>query len=94
MTNKKIVFRQIDQKLLLKIKIFNGCITTAQINQMLAEFYQVQALYQKTGGVHTSAVSDGRQIVIVAEDIGRHNTLDKLQVGAFLNSYPYPGVSY
>lgn len=55
-----------------------GVLTAAQINHMLAEFYQVQALYQKTGGVHTSAVSDGRQIVIVAEDIGRHNTLDKL----------------
>lgn len=61
-----------------QILINGGVLTAAQINHMLAEFYQVQALYQKTGGVHTSAVSDGQQIVIVAEDIGRHNTLDKL----------------
>ena len=62
----------------LKTLCNGGVLTTAQINCMLAEFYQVQALYQKTGGVHTSAMSDGQRIVIVAEDIGRHNTLDKL----------------
>ncbi len=38
----------------------------------------VQDLYRKTGGVHTSALSDGEKILAVAEDIGRHNTLDKL----------------
>jgi len=37
-----------------------------------------QELYRETGGVHTSALSDGEKILIVAEDIGRHNTLDKI----------------
>ena len=37
-----------------------------------------QAIYTKTGGVHSSAISDGRQILHIAEDIGRHNTLDKI----------------
>jgi FdhD protein len=55
-----------------------GMLTPIQIDQMLAEFYQVQMLYKHTGGVHTSALSDGKQIILVAEDIGRHNTLDKL----------------
>jgi FdhD protein len=40
--------------------------------------YQSQALYRETGGVHTSAVCDGRAIVFQAEDVGRHNSLDKL----------------
>jgi FdhD protein len=40
--------------------------------------FESQALYRETGGVHTSALSDGEQIVLVAEDIGRHNTLDKI----------------
>ena len=35
-------------------------------------------LYRLTRGVHTSALSDGRQILAVAEDVGRHNTIDKL----------------
>jgi FdhD protein len=55
-----------------------GMLSPMQINDMLAEFYQIQVLYQQTGGVHTSALSDGQMIVVAAEDIGRHNTLDKL----------------
>ncbi len=37
-----------------------------------------QQLYRETGGVHTSSLSDGDKIIITAEDIGRHNTLDKI----------------
>ncbi len=36
-------------------------------------------LYQFTGGVHTSALSDSKNLLVVAEDIGRHNTLNKIQ---------------
>ena len=39
---------------------------------------EVQDLYRESGGVHTSALSDGDKIIIAAEDIGRHNTLDKI----------------
>jgi len=31
-----------------------------------------------TGGIHTSAICDLNEIVLTVEDIGRHNTLDKL----------------
>jgi FdhD protein len=37
-----------------------------------------QRLYRETGGVHTSMLSDGEKLVVAAEDIGRHNTLDKI----------------
>ena len=39
---------------------------------------QAQALYRLTGGVHSSILSDGQHILAQAEDIGRHNTLDKI----------------
>jgi FdhD protein len=35
-------------------------------------------LYGITRGIHTAALSDGRHLVAVAEDVGRHNTIDKL----------------
>lgn len=35
-------------------------------------------LYRLSGGVHTSALSDNKNLLVVAEDIGRHNTLDKI----------------
>jgi FdhD protein len=36
-------------------------------------------LYRLCGGVHTSALSDTKTLLVMAEDIGRHNTLDKIQ---------------
>jgi FdhD protein len=48
------------------------------IGHLVAMLFESQKLYRETGGVHTSALSDGEKILIVAEDIGRHNTLDKI----------------
>jgi FdhD protein len=36
------------------------------------------SLYARARGVHTAALSDGKELLVVAEDIGRHNTLDRL----------------
>jgi FdhD protein len=48
------------------------------VGHLVEALFNAQALYRETGGVHTSALSDGHEIVLVAEDIGRHNTLDKI----------------
>ena len=48
------------------------------IMTMMNQLLKSQDLYQKLGGVHTSALCDGNGIILTAEDIGRHNTLDKL----------------
>ena len=37
-----------------------------------------QELYRSTRGVHCSMLTDGEGTSLLAEDIGRHNTLDKL----------------
>jgi FdhD protein len=49
-----------------------------EILAMMADFLGAQDLYRRTRGVHSSALSDGTQLLFQAEDIGRHNTLDKL----------------
>ncbi|MEW6401695.1 MAG: formate dehydrogenase accessory sulfurtransferase FdhD [Chloroflexota bacterium] len=45
---------------------------------LVQQLIESQSLYRETGGVHSSALSDGENIVIAAEDIGRHNSLDKI----------------
>lgn len=45
---------------------------------MVEQLFESQELYRDTGGVHTSALSDGEKVILAADDIGRHNTLDKL----------------
>ncbi len=48
------------------------------IGRLVEMLFESQELYRETGGVHTSALSDGDRVLIAAEDIGRHNTLDKI----------------
>jgi FdhD protein len=55
------------------------------LGHLLEQFFEAQVLYRETGGVHTSALSDGEKIVISAEDIGRHNTLDKISGLCLMN---------
>jgi FdhD protein len=62
-----------------KNKTFNGNLLPAQkIGSLIQQLGTAQKLYRISGGVHTSAISDGHNLLVVAEDIGRHNTLDKL----------------
>jgi FdhD protein len=61
------------------IKIQTGMSLQAErIGALIGQLNEVQELYRESGGVHTSAMSDGEKIIIATEDIGRHNTLDKL----------------
>ena len=48
------------------------------IENFVEMLLEAQVLYLKTGGVHTSILSDGEKVLLSAEDIGRHNTLDKI----------------
>jgi FdhD protein len=54
-------------------------VTPSQILGLMHRLYRESGLYRTTGGVHTSALSDGQKLLIVASDVGRHNTLDKIQ---------------
>jgi FdhD protein len=54
-----------------------------RIGEIVEQLFASQEIYRETGGVHTSGLSNGRDILISAEDIGRHNTLDKI-AGLFM----------
>lgn len=54
-------------------------VTPSQILGLMRRLYREAELYRTTGGVHTSALSDGQKLLVVASDVGRHNTLDKIQ---------------
>ena len=48
------------------------------IGRLVESLFDSQELYRETGGVHTSVLSDGEKVLLSADDIGRHNTLDKI----------------
>jgi len=69
-----------------KPRLENGAVLTpGQIYSLIDLLFQSQNVYRKSGGVHTSALSDGELLNIIAEDIGRHNTLDKISGHCLLN---------
>lgn len=48
------------------------------VSLLLQELQRRSHLYRRTRGIHSSAFSQGEEIVLYAEDIGRHNAVDKL----------------
>lgn len=59
--------------------ITNGYLLPAnQVGVLIGKLFDSQKIYRSTGGIHTSALCDGENILLSAEDIGRHNTLDKI----------------
>jgi FdhD protein len=67
----------------------------ASASQILAVFREMksrQAIFEQTGGAHAAAIfaSDG-DIVAFAEDIGRHNALDKAIGKCLLENKPTAG---
>jgi FdhD protein len=57
----------------------NLVVTPAEVLSQMKQLVAHEELYRLSGGVHTSALSDGSDLLVVTEDIGRHNTLDKIQ---------------
>ena len=53
------------------------------------QFHQKSELFRLTGCFHSAALSDGKNILTFAEDIGRHNTVDKVIGYAILNDITF-----
>ncbi|MFQ5454761.1 MAG: formate dehydrogenase accessory sulfurtransferase FdhD [Nitrospirota bacterium] len=56
-----------------------------KIYSIMNEFSRMSQTYKETGGVHSSALWDGDKILVFAEDLGRHNAVDKVFGYSFMN---------
>ncbi len=54
-------------------------VQSEQILLLMEQLNKQMEIYQVSGGVHASALADKASLISIAEDIGRHNTLDKIQ---------------
>jgi FdhD protein len=56
---------------------------------IFTEFQKKSELFRLTGCFHSAAISDGEEILSFAEDIGRHNAVDKVLGSCILNNVPF-----
>ncbi len=56
-----------------------------QVFRMMNDFQTRSSGFKETGGVHSAALADCKNILIIREDIGRHNAIDKILGYALMN---------
>ncbi len=49
-----------------------------QLQHAMKELQHLAENYTRHGGIHSTGVSDGERMILYAEDLGRHNTLDRI----------------
>ncbi len=53
-------------------------ISSSQISSLMQQMQDKAAVFKETGGVHSAALCNREKVLYFAEDVGRHNALDKI----------------
>jgi FdhD protein len=69
----------------------NASFSANAIRTIFKEFQHRSDAYRLTGGAHSAALTDGEKILAFAEDIGRHNAVDKVIGYCLLENIPFGG---
>jgi FdhD protein len=62
-----------------------------EILGMMEQLTRLAENYKSHGGIHSAAVGDGESILLHAEDLGRHNTIDRIAGEALLRGIDLSG---
>ena len=63
-------------------------ISSEEIFALMHRFQTQSVLFRETGGVHSCALAQGDRIVLMKEDIGRHNAMDRILGTCLLEDVP------
>jgi len=66
--------------------------TPAEIFALMNDLARRADRYRSHGGIHSAAVGDGERMILYAEDLGRHNTLDRIAGEALLKGIDLGGM--
>lgn len=65
---------------------------TDRLRDLFRQLFARGVRYQTTGGIHAAGLTDGASVLHHAEDIGRHNAVDKVIGSALLAQQPVAGL--
>src|SRR5574341_2487753 len=54
------------------------------LSARMKDLFAAAVHYKESRGIHGAALSDGERLLVVAEDVGRHNAVDKIKGEALL----------
>ena len=57
----------------------------ADLGDGMKQLFDAATHYKRSRGIHGAALSDGSRLLVVAEDVGRHNAVDKIKGQALLD---------
>ncbi len=64
----------------------NTVVNPGNITGLYKDFQKRSELFRTTGGVHSAALCNEKEIIVFADDIGRHNAVDKIIGYSFLEN--------
>ena len=56
----------------------NLTLTPDDVFPLMRQLFDGADMYRTSRGIHAAALSDGNRILLLSEDVGRHNALDKI----------------
>ena len=65
---------------------------TERFRKLFKALFAIGVRYRETGGIHAAALTDGEALLSHAEDIGRHNAVDKVVGTALLAGMEIEGL--
>jgi FdhD protein len=60
----------------------------AELGERMKDLFGAAVHYQRSRGIHGAALADRERLLLVAEDVGRHNAIDKIKGEALLRGIP------